>query len=269
MTAPVPGRGCAWGGYDNNGTLDVVVSTINAMPQLLRCDSTLSRNWIKIRTVDVRQAAPESAPASKSPHSPEPRPRPTNHSVQIDEVPVPAAATSHRTTSASTSASTRLKPSTANPLALRPDRLLQKPRRQPPLRHPGRRQDPRVKHFPHRQRKSSREEVGSMMMLAPSSNPEVDRMMWLTLLAISLPNCPNAIGRSLSGNNLRGKSTGWSESSPSVRQRRLGNVGTTRNGMNGLCCYPVQRACVSRRRRSPRLISQRFYVYTCAHAAWG
>jgi len=54
MTAPVPGRGCAFGDYDNNGTLDVVVNCINAMPQLLRCDSTLNRNWIKIRTVGTK-----------------------------------------------------------------------------------------------------------------------------------------------------------------------------------------------------------------------
>ena len=54
MTTPVPGRGCAFGDYDNNGTIDVVVNCINAMPQLLRCDSTLNRNWIKIRTVGIK-----------------------------------------------------------------------------------------------------------------------------------------------------------------------------------------------------------------------
>src|SRR5271156_5126297 len=54
MTTPVPGRGCAFGDYDNNGRLDVVVNCINATPQLLRCDSTLSRNWIKIKLVGVK-----------------------------------------------------------------------------------------------------------------------------------------------------------------------------------------------------------------------
>jgi hypothetical protein len=79
MTTPVPGRGCAFGDYDNNGTIDVVVNCINAMPQLLRCDSALNRNWIKIRTVGTKsnrtgigarikvtaQTTPQTTPAAK------------------------------------------------------------------------------------------------------------------------------------------------------------------------------------------------------------
>jgi enediyne biosynthesis protein E4 len=54
INAPAPGRGCAFGDYDNDGDLDVVVNCVNSIPQLLRCDSTTGRNWIKIRTVGTK-----------------------------------------------------------------------------------------------------------------------------------------------------------------------------------------------------------------------
>ncbi|GGA72384.1 RNA-binding protein [Edaphobacter acidisoli] len=50
----VPARGCAFGDYDNDGDIDIVVNCINHTPQLLRCDSTTGRNWIKIRTVGTK-----------------------------------------------------------------------------------------------------------------------------------------------------------------------------------------------------------------------
>ena len=51
-------RGCAFGDYDNDGNIDVVVNCMNSGPQLLRCDwnsdVTRNRNWIKIRTVGTK-----------------------------------------------------------------------------------------------------------------------------------------------------------------------------------------------------------------------
>ena len=54
ITDTAPARGTAFGDFDNDGDIDVVVNCINHLPQLLRCDSTTGRNWIKIRTVGTK-----------------------------------------------------------------------------------------------------------------------------------------------------------------------------------------------------------------------
>jgi len=54
MLEKVTGRGMAVGDFNNDGTLDLLVNCINDVPQLLRCDSRLKNNWIKIKTVGVQ-----------------------------------------------------------------------------------------------------------------------------------------------------------------------------------------------------------------------
>ncbi len=50
----VSGRGCAVGDFNNDGNLDIAVNCVNDFPQLLRCESTLKNNWLKVKTVGTR-----------------------------------------------------------------------------------------------------------------------------------------------------------------------------------------------------------------------
>ena len=54
ISTAVAARGCAFGDFDNDGDIDVVVNTVNDYPQLLRCDSKLENNWIKVKTVGTK-----------------------------------------------------------------------------------------------------------------------------------------------------------------------------------------------------------------------
>jgi len=49
ISAAAASRGCAFGDFDNDGDIDVVVNNVNDFPQLLRCDSNTGNNWIKLK----------------------------------------------------------------------------------------------------------------------------------------------------------------------------------------------------------------------------
>ena len=54
ISVPSPSRGCAFGDFDNDGDLDFVVNCVNDTPQLIRSDSSLQNNWIKVRTIGTK-----------------------------------------------------------------------------------------------------------------------------------------------------------------------------------------------------------------------
>ena len=54
ISEPLASRSCAFGDFDNDGDLDVVINPVNALPQLLRCDSQTGNNWIKVRTIGTK-----------------------------------------------------------------------------------------------------------------------------------------------------------------------------------------------------------------------
>jgi len=83
ISVPVASRGCAFGDFDNDGDMDMVVNPVNDFPQLLRCDSRSRNNWIKVRTIGVKSnrsgigariRCVTTVPGDSKPHS------------QIDEV---------------------------------------------------------------------------------------------------------------------------------------------------------------------------------------
>jgi enediyne biosynthesis protein E4 len=54
ISVPIASRGCAFGDFDNDGDIDMVVNPVNDFPQLLRCDSQAGNNWIKVKTIGTK-----------------------------------------------------------------------------------------------------------------------------------------------------------------------------------------------------------------------
>ena len=54
ISTPHSSRGCAFGDFDNDGDMDVLIVNMNEPPSLLRNDLTDSRNWLKIRLEGVK-----------------------------------------------------------------------------------------------------------------------------------------------------------------------------------------------------------------------
>src|SRR5437879_13557159 len=47
-------RGAAFGDYDNDGDVDVLVLNMNDLPSLLRNDGGIKQNWIKIKLIGTK-----------------------------------------------------------------------------------------------------------------------------------------------------------------------------------------------------------------------
>jgi hypothetical protein len=54
ITTPHSSRGCAFGDFDNDGDLDVLIVNMNEPPSLLRNDLKTGQNWLKIRLEGVK-----------------------------------------------------------------------------------------------------------------------------------------------------------------------------------------------------------------------
>jgi len=49
-----PARGCAFGDYNNDGAVDILINTVNAAPDLLKCERDNRNNWITIKAIGVK-----------------------------------------------------------------------------------------------------------------------------------------------------------------------------------------------------------------------
>jgi enediyne biosynthesis protein E4 len=54
ITTPHSSRGCAFGDFDNDGDLDVLIVNMNEPPSLLRNDLKVKQNWLKVKLEGVK-----------------------------------------------------------------------------------------------------------------------------------------------------------------------------------------------------------------------
>ncbi len=54
ITAPHSSRGCAFGDFDNDGDMDVLIVNMNEPPSLLRNDLKVKQNWLKVKLEGVK-----------------------------------------------------------------------------------------------------------------------------------------------------------------------------------------------------------------------
>jgi len=54
LVDPTASRGAAFGDFDNDGDVDIVINPVNDFPVLLRTDSTTNNNWISVKLIGVK-----------------------------------------------------------------------------------------------------------------------------------------------------------------------------------------------------------------------
>lgn len=54
VSAPHPSRGCAFGDFDNDGDIDMLIVNLNEPPSLLRNDITGNNHWLKVKLIGVK-----------------------------------------------------------------------------------------------------------------------------------------------------------------------------------------------------------------------
>jgi hypothetical protein len=49
LTTPSTGRGCAFGDFNNDGAVDILINNQNSAPSLLRCETANHNHWINLK----------------------------------------------------------------------------------------------------------------------------------------------------------------------------------------------------------------------------